>query len=100
MQVVSRKELEKNYRMVKLLRDTPGYKIELVERISDKTKLIKRTYFEDKREIFSLLMKADIPYVIHLKVMLFDTDTIILEEYIEGQTQRFSPDRKPPPFCY
>ena len=86
MDILSRKELEESYRTVTLIRDTPKYRIELVEQVSDKTNYIKRTYFEDKREIFFPLMNADIPYTAPIKAILFDTDTIILEKYMEGQT--------------
>ncbi len=86
MEVFSRKIMDEEYTVGAVLRDTDEYKIELIEHLFDKTKLIRRTYFEDKREIFSLLLHAELPHVARVKAMIFDVDTVILEEYVEGQS--------------
>lgn len=86
METFSRKELNESYRTTALLRDTHEYRVELIEHVSDRSRLIKRTYYEDRREIFSLLLRANPPHVAQIKAMIFDVDTILLEEYIEGQS--------------
>lgn len=86
MRSYTREELEKNFKTLKVFRQDKDCKIELVEDIRDKTRWIKRTYFEDKREIFHLLAEADPTYLAEIKAVVFDVDTIVLEEYIEGET--------------
>jgi len=86
MQGCSREELEKNFKTINKFRQDKECKIELVENIRDNTRWIKRTYYEDKREIFHLLSKADATYLAEIKAVIFDVDTIVLEEYIEGET--------------
>lgn len=82
----AREELEKIFRTLKIFRQDTDCKIELVEDIRENTKWVRRTYFEDKREIFHLLSKADSTYLAKIKTVVFDVDTIVLEEYIEGET--------------
>ncbi|MGY3666834.1 MAG: serine/threonine protein kinase [Roseburia sp. 1XD42-69] len=86
MQSCTREELEKNYKTIKTYRKDDNCKIELVEDIRDNTRWIKRTYYEDKREIFHLLAEADNTYLAEIKALVFDVDTIVLEKYVEGET--------------
>ena len=51
MQSCTREELEKNYKTIKTYRKDDNCKIELLEDIRDNTRWIKRTYYEDKREM-------------------------------------------------
>ncbi|MCM1258141.1 MAG: protein kinase [Roseburia sp.] len=85
MHSYTREELEKNYKALKIFRQDEDCKIELVEDSRDNTRWIKRTYCEDKREIFHLLAGANPTYLAEIKAIAFDVDTIVLEEYIEGQ---------------
>lgn len=86
MRSCTREELEKNYKTLRIFRQDKNCKIELVEDIRDNTRWIKRTYYEDKREIFHLLAEADPAYLAEIKAVVFDVDTIVLEKYIEGET--------------
>lgn len=83
---MDRKQLTENYKTIQFIQQNDICKIELVEHRTDHTRFIKRTYFEDKREIFHQLLKADSPYLARIEAVFFDIDTIILEEYIEGET--------------
>lgn len=74
-----------NYRRVQILRRTKLCQIELLEHIFDDTRLIRRTYPDDKREIFNLLQRADSPFLSEIKAVCFHVDTIVYEEYIEGE---------------
>lgn len=86
MRSCTREELEKNFKTLRIFRQDKNCKIELVEEIRDNTRWIKRTYYEDKREIFHLLAGADPTYLAEIKAVVFDVDTIVLEKYIEGET--------------
>lgn len=86
MRSCTREELEKNYKTLRIFRQDKNCKIELVEDIRDNTHWVKRTYYEDKREIFHLLAEADPTYLVEIKAVVFDVDTIVLEKYIEGET--------------
>lgn len=86
MRSCTREELEKNFKTLRIFRQDKNCKIELVEDIRDNTRWIKRTYYEDKREIFHLLAEADPTYLAEIKTVVFDVDTIVLEKYIEGET--------------
>lgn len=77
-----------SYKSIHVFRDTELCRVELVEHESDGSYLIKRTYFEDKREIFHLLRKADCRYLTQIQAVYFHLDTVIYEEYIEGETLR------------
>ncbi|MCM1136208.1 MAG: serine/threonine protein kinase [Clostridium sp.] len=82
----SEKDLTEGFRILRLIQEDSECNIELAERISDGEKMIKRTYYEDKREVFGVLSRRQLPHVAQVKAVIFHTDTIILEEYIEGET--------------
>lgn len=83
---LKRQDIEENYRTVKIFRDDADGKIELIERLDGGARLIKRTYYEDKREIFGLLSKADASHLARIEAVFFDVDTVVLEECIEGES--------------
>lgn len=80
------KHLNEYYVTVNIIVDNQHSKVELIQNKSDGTMLIKKTYQEDKRELFHLLLKANSNHLAQTKAIYFDTDTIILEEYIQGKT--------------
>lgn len=77
--------INQKYQKIKTFRDESDGKIELIEHIESHTKLVKRTYYEDKREIFELLSRADASHLARIEAVFFDVDTVVLEEYIEGE---------------
>lgn len=83
---LKRQDIMENYRTVEIFRDDADGKIELIERLDGGARLIKRTYYEDKREIFGLLSKADASHLARIEEVCFDVDTVVLEEYIEGES--------------
>lgn len=81
----TREELDKEFKTIKRFREDTDGKIELIEHEKKNIRLIKRTYYEDKREIFELLSKVKADNLARIEAVFFDTDTIVLEEYIEGE---------------
>lgn len=77
--------LHEKFKKIKTFRDESDGKIELIKHIESHTKLIKRTYHEDKREIFELLSRADASHLARIEAVFFDADTVVLEEYVEGE---------------
>lgn len=77
--------INQKYQKIKTFRDESDGKIELIEHIESHAKLVKRTYYEDKREIFELLSRADASHLARIEAVFFDVDTVVLEEYIEGE---------------
>lgn len=51
---------------------------------SQGTKYIKRVLSGDKREVYKSLEKISNPHIPKVYEVVFDSDTVILEEYIEG----------------
>jgi len=80
-----RERLKSDFKTIELLHSNTHCKIELVENLKSCDRFIKKTYFEDKREIFHLLSQAVSPYLVQIKEIFFDSDTIVIEEYIEGE---------------
>lgn len=81
----TKEDLKENFRTVKTFRDESDGKIELIEHMESHIKLIKRIYYEDKREIFVMLSKAGTSRLARIDTVFFGEDTIVLEEYIEGE---------------
>lgn len=79
------KDLAESFKTLQMLKEDSKCRIELIEGISDGGKLIKRTYCEDKREVFGILSRERIPHVAQIKAVIFNTDTVVLEEYIDGE---------------
>lgn len=77
--------IHEKYKKIETFRDESDGKIELIEHIESHAKLIKRTYYEDKREIFELLSRADASHLARIEAVFFDVNTVVLEEYIEGE---------------
>lgn len=74
------------YRQLALLHDTEMAKVELVECSLDGVKYVKKSYHSDKREIFRVLSAITSAYIPQIKEVFFGEDTIVIEEYIEGQS--------------
>lgn len=85
MRGYTRETLDEEFNIIKQFRQDADGKIELIAHKREKIRFIKRTYYEDKREVFELLSKADTAHLAQIEAVLFDTDTIVLEEYIEGE---------------
>lgn len=83
---ISKQQLEEDFKTTGVYRDDETGKIERVEERTGGVRFIKRTFYEDKREVFLLLLKADSPYLARTEAVYFDTETVVLEEYIEGET--------------
>lgn len=81
----TREELDKEFKTIKCFHEDADGKIELIEHGKKNIRLIKRTYYEDKREIFESLSKVRADYLAQIEAVFFDADTIVLEEYIEGE---------------
>lgn len=88
MEYPTKDEYERHYKILQVLRQTPLCRIELLEHISDGTRLVRRIYFDDKREVFHALKRVDSIFLARMKAVYFHTDTIVYEEYIEGETLR------------
>lgn len=86
MAAFTREEMEKDFHLLEQFGGNAEGKIELIEHKTKNIRLIKRTYHEDKREVFELLSKADSSHLSRIEAVFFGTDTIVLEEYIEGET--------------
>lgn len=78
--------IELHYTALKAIHKSSTCEIELVKSTENQKLYIKRTYPEDKREIFEILQKHSSPYIPFIKDIFFNTDTIIIEEYIEAET--------------
>ena len=81
----TREELNKDFETIKEIRQDADGRIELIAHKRENIRLIKRTYYEDKREIFELLSKADAAHLARIEAVFFDMNTIVLEQYIEGE---------------
>lgn len=68
-----------------MLRQTPSCQIELLEHISHGIRLVRRTYFDDKREIFHILKRVDTIYLARIDAVYFHTETIIYEDTISAR---------------
>lgn len=74
------------YEVVKVIKHTDASIVEVVKNTIDEKTYIKKTYPSDKRVIFNILTKIDIPSIPKIFEVFFGTDTIVIEEYIEGKT--------------
>lgn len=79
-------ELTENFKTTKVYRNDATEKIEKIEELAGKLPFIKRTYYEDKRDVFLLLLEAKSPYLARTEAVYFGTETVVLEEYVEGET--------------
>ena len=74
------------YQSVELLHKTDASVVELVECSLDEKKYIKKSYHEDKRNLFDVLKKLESPFLPKIYDVFFCEDTIVIEECIEGVT--------------
>ncbi len=74
------------YSLVKILHETKTSKVELVECSLDGEKYIKKTYYSDKRAVFNTIAKIKNEHIPEIYEVFFGEDTIIIEQYIEGET--------------
>ena len=74
------------YVPVELLQKTDSAAVELVQCSLDGRQYVKKTYPEDKREIFGKLSQIHSPHIPAISGVFFGTDTIVIEEYIPGKT--------------
>ncbi len=79
-------QLTENFKTIKVYRNNKTEKIEKIEELTGGLPFIKRTFYEDKRDVFLLLQKADSPYLARTEAVYFGTETVVLEEYVEGET--------------
>lgn len=73
------------YELIKPLHETADCRVELVKSSLDGREYIKRSYRDDKRRIFEALRKIDSPYIPKIYEIFFVEDTIIIEEYVDGE---------------
>ncbi len=69
----------------KCLHETEMCSVELVISSLDGHRYVKRSYHEDKRELFSVLKNIDSPFIPKIYDVFFDSDTIVIEEYANGE---------------
>ncbi len=72
-------------RELKMLKQNERQTVMIVED-SRGTKYIKRVLSGDKREVYKSLKKISNPHIPKVYEVVFDSDTIVLEEYIEGDS--------------
>ena len=73
------------YSTVEVLRKNNESVVEIVNNSLDDKKYIKKTYFSDARAIYNILTQIDCCNIPKVYNVFFETDTIVIEEYIEGQ---------------
>jgi len=69
---------------IKLIKQSDRQKVLLVED-SDGKKYLKREINGDKREIYKTLEKINHPNIPKIYCVEFESDTVVLEEYVEGE---------------
>ncbi len=74
------------YTTVEVLRTTQYGSVELVESSLDGARYIKKTYPADKRDVFRVLATIKHPHIPEIKEIFFDADTIVIEQYLVGET--------------
>lgn len=73
------------YNMTALLHETEQCRVELVVCSLNGCEYIKRSYHEDKRQIFDIIRRIRSPFIPQIYELFFDDDTIIIEEYVAGE---------------
>ena len=73
------------YEAAELIHETDACCVELVTSSLDGRKYIKRSYRDDKRRIFEALRKIDSPFIPKIYEIFFGEDTVVIEEYAEGE---------------
>lgn len=71
---------------VKVLHETADSKAELTESSLDGKKYIKKTYKSDKRTVFNIIANIKNEHMPEIYHVFFGEDTVVIEQYIEGQT--------------
>lgn len=74
------------YTPIEILKKTDSCIIEVVYNALDNKKFIKRTFFSDKREVYSILKQIKGHHIPQVLQVYFGSETIIIEEHIEGFT--------------
>lgn len=74
------------YTPIETLKKTDSCIIEVVYNVLDNKKFIKRTFFSDKREVYSVLKQIKGHHIPQVFQVYFGSETIIIEEYMEGFT--------------
>lgn len=74
------------FRSVKVLHETADSKAELTESSLDGKKYIKKTYRSDKRTVFNIIANIKNEHMPEIYHVFFGEDTVVIEQYIEGQT--------------
>ena len=74
------------YNFIELFHETETSKVELVESSLDGIRYIKKTYNSDERAIYNLLSKIKTTHIPEIYEVIFGEDTIVVEQYIEGET--------------
>ena len=77
------------YLSEEVIKNSSRSKIESVTSSLNDTLFLKKTFYEDKREVFELLKELDSPSLVHIHEVIFDDEsgeTIVIEDYIEGET--------------
>lgn len=74
------------YQTRELIKETSDCRIETVFCTLDEKMYIKRTYSEDKREIFYALQSLNSNHIPKISEVIFDENTTVIEEYIQGKS--------------
>lgn len=74
------------YEVMEVIKQTDTSVVEIVKNTVDEKKYIKKTYPSDKRVVFNALAKIDHSSIPKICEIFFGTDTIVIEEYIDGKT--------------
>lgn len=77
------------YLSEEVIRNTSRSKIESVTSSLNDSRFLKKTFYEDKRELFELLKEIHSPSLVHIHEVIFDDalgETVVIEDFIEGET--------------
>ena len=74
------------YESVEVLHKTDSAIVELVKCSLDDKMYVKKVYPADKRSVFNIIAKNSSPFLPKIYEVFFGEDTVVIEEYIEGQT--------------
>lgn len=72
------------YETQEVIKSTEKCLIERVRCSLDEKEYVKKTYYYDAREIFSRIKKIDCENLSKVREVFFDTDTIVIEDFIKG----------------
>ena len=74
------------YETLETLSETELCRIDKVVCSLDGRTYVRRTYCDDKRALFDAIRELDCPFIPVIKELFLTTDTVVIEEFIDGRT--------------